>query len=261
VIKLAANLSLMFTDVDFLQRFDAAAACGFKGVEFLFPYAHPAETVAAAREKAGVEQALFNLPPGNWDAGERGMAAIPGREAEFERSVDTAIAYAKALRCPRVHAMSGLIPQGASVAEMERVYRRNLQYVAQRCAGEGLEVVIEPINRRDIPGYYLNTTAQACETIDAVGAPNLKLQLDLYHCQITEGDLVHHIRKLSGRFTHVQIAGNPDRNEPDRGEVDYEYVLDALDASGYAGWVGCEYRPKAGTREGLGWARRYGVTA
>ena len=174
---------------------------------------------------------------------------------------ETAIEYALALQCPRVHAMSGLIPAGASESDLKRVYRRNLKHASERCAERKLEVVIEPINRRDIPGYYLNTTAQALETIDAVGAPNLGLQLDLYHTQITEGDLVHHVRDLAGRYTHVQIAGNPDRNEPDHGEVNYSYVLDVLDQTGYDGWVGCEYRPRAGTKDGLSWARPYGVRA
>jgi hydroxypyruvate isomerase len=155
--------------------------------------------------------------------------------------------------------MAGLRPAGVPVEETERVYETNLRLAASRCAQRRIEVVIEPINHRDIPGYYLNTTRQAIAVIDRIGAPNLKLQLDLYHCQITEGDLAHHIRNLAGRFAHVQIAGNPDRNEPDYGEVDYDYVLGELDATGYDGWVGCEYRPKAGTREGLAWARPYGV--
>ena len=260
MIKLAANLSMMFNEVPFLERFSAAAACGFRGVEFLFPYEHTAREVASALEDANLTQALFNLSPGNWAAGERGMAAIPGREREFAESIDLALEYAGALRCQRLHVMAGLLPADASVQDCERVYESNLRLAASRFAQRRIEAVIEPINHRDIPNYFLNTTRQALAVIERVGAPNLKLQLDLYHCQITEGDLVHHVRDLAGRYTHVQIAGNPDRNEPDFGEVNYTYVLEQLDASGYQDWLGCEYRPKNGTREGLGWARPYGVT-
>lgn len=260
MIKLAANLSMMYNEVPFLERFSAAAASGFKGVEFLFPYEHEPRDVAAALEDGKLTQALFNLPPGDWAAGERGMAAIPGREREFAESIDLALEYAGVLRCPRVHVMAGLLPADVSVEDCERVYESNLRLAASRCAQRRVEAVIEPINHRDIPSYFLNTTRQAIAVIERVGAPNLKLQLDLYHCQITEGNLVHHVRDLAGRYTHVQIAGNPDRNEPDFGEVNYAYVLEQLDALGYQGWVGCEYRPKNGTREGLGWARPYGIT-
>jgi hydroxypyruvate isomerase len=259
MIKLAANLSMMFNEVPFLERFSAAASCGFKGVEFLFPYEYQSKDVASALEDARLSQALFNVGPGNWSAGERGIAALPGREREFAEALELGLEYAAALRCPRLHVMAGLRPAGVPVEETERIYEANLRLAANRCAQRRIEVVIEPINHRDIPGYYLNTTRQAMAVIDRVGAPNLKLQLDLYHCQITEGDLAQHVRNLAGRFAHVQIAGNPDRNEPDQGEVNYTYVLGVLDASGYDGWVGCEYRPKAGTREGLAWARPYGI--
>lgn len=261
MIRLAANLSMLFTEVPFLHRFAAAAACGFKGVEFLYPYEHPAKNVAAALQEADLTQALFNAPPGNLEAGERGLAAIPGRERDFIMSLDLVMEYAVALHCPRVHVMAGIAPDGVSRDEMQRVYENNLRLAAVRFTRARLEAVIEPINHRDIPGYHLNTTQQAIETIKRVGMPNVKLQLDLYHCQITEGDLAHHVRGLAGRYTHVQIAGNPDRNEPDRGEVDYGYVLSVLDESGYDGWVGCEYRPRAGTVEGLGWAHPYGIDA
>jgi hydroxypyruvate isomerase len=260
MIKLAANLTMMFNEVPFLERFSAAAACGFKAVEFLFPYDYQPREVAAALEDARLTQALFNLPPGDWAGGERGIASLPGREREFAESLDTALEYAAALRCSRLHVMAGLRASGSSIEETERVYEANLRLAASRCAQRKIDVVIEPINHRDIPAYYLNTTRQAIAVIDRVAAPNLKLQLDLYHVQITEGDLAHRIRSLAGRFEHVQIAGNPDRNEPDRGEVNYAYVLDVLDATGYDGWIGCEYRPKAGTREGLAWARPYGIS-
>ena len=259
MIRLAANLSFLFNEMPFMDRFAAAGACGFKGVEYLFPYEHSPKDIAEALDDARVAQVLFNVGPGDWSAGERGIAALPGRERDFLEALDQGLEYAAVLRCPRLHVMAGLRPSGASLEEIERVYEANLRLAATRCAQRKVEVVIEPINHRDIPGYYLNTTRQAIAVIDRIAAPNLKLQLDLYHCQVTEGDLVHHIRALAGRFSHVQIAGNPDRNEPDTGEVNYTYVLEELDASGYDGWVGCEYRPKSGTREGLEWARAYGI--
>jgi hydroxypyruvate isomerase len=257
--KFAANLSFIFQEVDFLDRFAAAAECGFKAVEYLGAYDHPPETVAAQLQKHGLAQALFNMPPGDWAAGERGMAALPGREDEFRAGVDKALTYAKATNCRLLHAMAGLWPDGRDRAEAERTYIANLRYAAERLAPEGITVIIEPINNRDIPGYFLNTTTQAMAVIERVGHPNLQLQLDLYHVQIMEGDLAHHIRALAGRYPHIQIAGNPGRNEPDVGEINYPYLFDLLDEIGYSGWIGCEYRPKADTRAGLGWAARYGI--
>jgi hydroxypyruvate isomerase len=199
------------------------------------------------------------MPPGDWAAGERGMAALPGREEEFRAGVDTALVYAKATGCRLVHAMAGLVPEGRDRGAAERVYVENLRYAAERAAREGVTVIIEPINTRDIPGYFLNTTTHATRVIDAVGHPNLQLQLDLYHVQIMEGDLAHHIQALAGRYPHIQIAGNPGRHEPDVGEINYPFLFDLLDEIGYAGWIGCEYRPKGETRAGLAWARRYGI--
>lgn len=252
---------MLFTEVPFLHRFAAAAACGFKGVEFLYPYEYPAKNVAAALQEAELVQVLFNAPPGHLEAGERGLAALPGRERDFIASLDLVMEYAVALGCRRVHVMAGIAPDGVSREEMQRVYENNLRVAAVRFTRARIEAVIEPINHRDIPGYHLNTTSQAIETMRRVAMPNLKLQLDLYHCQITEGDLARHIRDLAGRYAHVQIAGNPDRNEPDRGEVDYRYVLSVLEETGYEGWVGCEYRPRTRTTEGLGWAQPYGIQA
>ncbi len=209
--------------------------------------------------KNGLTQALFNMPPGNWAAGERGMAALPGREAEFRAGVDKALVYAKATNCRLVHAMAGLWPQGRDRAEGERTYVANLRYAAERLAPEGVTVIIEPINNRDIPGYFLNTTTHAMKVIDRVGHPSLQLQLDLYHVQIMEGDLAHHIRTLAGRYPHIQIAGNPGRHEPDVGEINYPFLFDLLDEIGYSGWIGCEYQPKGETRAGLGWAAQYGI--
>ena len=257
--KFAANLSFIFQEVGFLDRFAAAARCGFKAVEYVGAYDHPPETVAAQLETHGLTQALFNMPPGNWAAGERGLAALRGREAEFRAGVDTALIYAKATQCGLLHAMAGLVADGSNRGAAEHTYVANLRYAAERAAAAGVTVIIEPINTRDIPGYFLNTTTQAMAIIEKVGHPNLQLQLDLYHVQIMEGDLAHKIRALSGRYPHIQIAGNPGRHEPDIGEINYPFLFDVLDEIGYAGWIGCEYRPKSGTRAGLGWARRYGI--
>jgi 2-dehydrotetronate isomerase len=259
VPNLAANLSMMFQEIGFLDRFDAAARAGFKAVEFLFPYDHPPEVIAERLERNGLRLALFNTVPGDWAAGERGLAALPGREQEFRDGVDKAIVYAKASKCPLLHAMAGLWPEGSDKAEGERVYIDNLRWVADRVAAAGLTAVIEPINTRDIPGYFLNYTAQAMSVIERVGRPNLKLQLDLYHVQIMEGDLAAKVRALAGAYPHVQIAGNPGRHEPDIGEINYPYLFDLFDEIGYAGWIGCEYRPKGDTLAGLAWAKRYGI--
>jgi hydroxypyruvate isomerase len=256
--KLAANLSMMFQEAPFLDRFAAAAECGFAGVEYLFPYDFPAEEIAARLERYGLTQALFNLPPGDWAKGERGMAALPGRESEFLAGLERALPYARATKCPRLHAMAGNWPSDRDRREGRAAYVANLKRAADRLAEEGVTLLIEPINLRDMPGYFLNTTDEAIKVIEDVGRDNLKLQLDLYHCQITEGDLATHIRRLAGRYAHVQVAGVPERHEPDRGEVNYSYLLELLDEVGYRGWVGCEYLPAAGTRAGLGWARRWG---
>jgi hydroxypyruvate isomerase len=254
--KLAANLSWLFTEVPFLDRFDAAAAAGFGAIEFLQPYEFPPAEIAARLQRHGLEHVLFNLLPGDAAKGERGLAAVPGREAEFMRNLERALQYAKATGCRRVHALAG----NASGSAAEAVYVANLRSAADFLAPHGITVLIEPLNTRDAPGYFLNTTGAALRIIDRVDRGNVSLQFDLYHCQIMEGDLARHIRDLGGRFAHVQIAGVPERHEPDIGEVNYEYVLGLLDETGYAGWVGCEYRPKAGTVEGLGWARRWGVS-
>lgn len=260
MIQLAANLSMLFPEHPFLDRFAAAARAGFRGVEFLFPYEHPPETVAERLRAAGLQQVLFNLPPGDWEKGERGLAALPGREAQFREGLNLAITYASALGCTRLHAMAGLVPAGGNKEAMRRVYLNNLRHAAERLADEGIDLLIEPINTRDIPGFFLNTTTQAKAIIEEVGAPNLKLQFDVYHCQISEGDVTRRFEALLPLIGHVQIAGNPARNEPHVGEVNYEHVLQRIDELGYQGWIGCEYRPKAGTVEGLGaWAQPYGI--
>lgn len=250
--RFAANLTMLFNEVPFLDRFAAAAAAGFRGVEYLFPYDFPASEIAQRLADHGLSQVLFNLPPGDWAAGDRGMAAIPGREREFADSVERALEYATKLNCSQIHAMAGLVP--TPMAEQARAtYIENLRYACARLAPYGITLLIEPINNRDIPGFFLNRTDVARGIIDAVGAPNLGLQLDLYHCQIMEGDLAHHLRDLADITRHIQIAGVPERHEPTLGEINYPYLFQLIDALGYHGWIGCEYRPAGETTAGLGW--------
>ena len=253
--RFAANLSMMYQEHAFLERFGAAAKDGFKGVEFLFPYAHPAADLRACLVEHGLTQALFNGPPGDWEAGERGLASLPGREAEFRKSVATALEYARVLGNERVHLMAGLIRPGEERARHRAVYVNNLAYAAKEAASAGITVVIEPINTRDIPGFFLNRQDEAHAVCAEVGAGNLKVQMDLYHCQIVEGDLALKLRKYIADVGHIQIAGVPERHEPDMGEINYPYLFALMDELGYDGWVGCEYRPKGGTSAGLGWMR------
>jgi len=255
--RFAANLTMMYGEFEFLDRFDAAARDGFAAVEYLFPYEHPAPLLAERLETHGLHQVLFNAPPGDWQAGERGIACLPGREAEFRQGFMSALAYAEALRCARVHVMAGLAPAGVPADRLRGTYLANLAWAAAEAARCGREVLIEPINTRDIPGYFLNRQDAAHAIVQELGADNLKVQMDLYHCQIVEGDVAMKIRRYvpTGRVGHVQIAGVPDRHEPDDGELNCAYLLDLLDALGYAGHVGCEYRPRAGTSAGLGWLR------
>ncbi|WP_458526991.1 2-oxo-tetronate isomerase [Onishia taeanensis] len=262
MIRLAANLSMLFPEHPFLARFPAAAAAGFKGVEYLFPYAFEAGELRAALDDNGLQQVLFNLPPGDWEAGERGLASLPGREAEFRDSVIEGIRYAEALDCPRLHAMAGLLPKDADAATREAhlaTYVENLRFAAGELEKVGKTLLIEPINGRDMPHFFLKRQSQAREVLKAVGADNLKVQFDLYHCQIVEGDLMRNLEAQFPHIGHVQLAGVPERHEPDRGEVNYPAVLARLDALGYQGWVGCEYRPADDTRAGLGWGRDYGL--
>jgi hydroxypyruvate isomerase len=255
VPRFAANLTLMFNEVPFLQRFGAAARAGFGAVEFLFPYEHDADRLARELHTHRLQNVLFNMPPGDWAAGERGMASIPGREAEFRDGVAHALAYAKALGTLRLHAMAGLLPEGADVAHHRAVYVDNLRYACEQAAAHGMTVLIEPINTRDMPGYFLNTLADAHAIREAVCAPNLKVQMDCYHAQIMEGDIATKLRRYLPHIGHIQIAGVPERNEPDTGELNYPYLFRLLDELGYDGWLGCEYRPAAGTVEGLGWLK------
>lgn len=258
--RFAANLSMMYTEHAFLDRFAAAAADGFDAVEYLFPYAVAPAELAARLQAHGQTQALFNAPPGDFDAGERGLACLPDRIDEFRRGfVEQALPYADALGCRRVHVMAGLAPAGADRDTLAACYQANLAWAAAQAAPQGVAVQIEPINTRDIPGYFLNRQDSAHALVQAVAAPNLQVQFDLYHGQIVEGDLAMKLRQTlpTGRVGHIQIAGVPERHEPDLGEVNYPYLLDLIDALGYTGFVGCEYRPRAGTSAGLGWLRRY----
>ncbi len=255
--KFAANLTMMFNEVPFPERFAAAAKAGFQGVEFLFPYELPAKEVGHLLTQHALQNVLFNLPPGNWAAGERGMASLPGREGDFRNSVAVAIEYALALNTPCLHAMAGLLPTDADRQTHYRVYIENLGYAARELAKHGRTLVIEPINTRDIPGFFLNTQAEAHAICEAVGEPNLKVQMDLYHAQIVEGDLAVKLRKCIPRIGHIQIASVPERHEPDDGEVNYRYLFHLLDELKYDGWVGCEYRPRGRTDDGLGWYRNF----
>ncbi len=257
--KFAANLSMMFQDLPFLDRFAAAAKAGFAGVEFLFPYDFPAEEVERHRRAAGVEVALFNLPAGNWSAGERGITCLPGREEEFRAGVEKAIEYATCLNCPRLHAMAGIVPVGTDAVACRKTLIANLRYAAEKVAQHNITLLLEAINTRDMPGFIVSTQSDSHSVCEAVGADNLKMQMDLYHMQVMEGDLATKLKRYMPRCGHVQIAGCPERNEPDTGEIRYEYLLRLLDKLGYGGWVGCEYRPAGKTTDGLGWLQSTGA--
>jgi len=258
--KLAANLTMMFNEVPFIERFEAAADAGFGAVEFLFPYNHPPEDVARRLRENGLELALFNLPPGDWAGGERGIAALPGREAEFDANLERALPYATALGARRLHMLAGLVPADADRAAARASYLRNLRAAADFFAPHGIAILVEPINPRDMPGYFINRQAEAIAPLDAAGAAgaaNTALQMDLYHCQIVEGDLATKLRTHLARIGHIQIAGVPARHEPDNGEINYRYLLELIDELGYDAWIGCEYRPRGATRDGLAWAAPY----
>ncbi|MGP3941330.1 MULTISPECIES: 2-oxo-tetronate isomerase [Streptomyces] len=257
--RFAANLSMMYTEHDFLDRFAAASADGFEAVEYLFPYAYDATELRRRLDDHGLRQVLFNAPPGSWESGERGLAALPGRAAEVRSGVERALEYAAELGCPRVHMMAGLVGPAPDPAEHRDTYLANLAWAAERAAAAGVDILIEPINGRDMPGYFLSRQAEAHTVVREVGAPNLKVQLDLYHCQIVEGDLTTILRRdlPTGRVGHLQIAGVPDRHEPDRGELDIRHLFGVIDELGFGGWIGCEYIPRAGTSEGLGWRDDY----
>lgn len=251
--RFAANLSMLFTEQPFLQRFAAAAAAGFPAVEQLWPYAEPAPVLAAHLEDAGLEQVLFNSPSGDTDAGERGLAAVAGREEEFRRGVETALEYAQALRCRRVHLMAGILDADADRERARDTYLANLRAALDTARGSGVTLLIEPINAYDMPGYFLRTLDQAQAVVDELADPGLAIQLDWYHAVRTEPDVVAATRRHLPSTAHLQLAGVPGRHEPDVGTVDYPALFALVDELGYDGWVGCEYRPQGRTEDGLGW--------
>ncbi|MBX9960829.1 MAG: hydroxypyruvate isomerase [Burkholderiaceae bacterium] len=253
--KFAANLTMLFNEVPFLERFAAAKAAGFEAVEYLFPYPYDKNELAGLLKTHGLKQVLHNLPAGNWDAGERGIACHPDRVEEFRAGVDQAIAYATALGCPQVNCLAGKVPAGVSPAQAQATFVSNLKYAADKLKAAGLKLLIEPINSYDIPGFFLNTTAQALAVLDAVGSDNLYIQYDIYHAQRMEGELAATVQKHLARIAHIQLADNPGRNEPGTGEINYAFLFRHLDAIGYTGWIGCEYKPRTTTSDGLGWIK------
>ena len=271
--KFAANLSMMYPELPFLDRFEAAAKDGFKAVEYLFPYAYAPQELAARLKNNGLQQVLFNLPAGGtdaasidaaWNTGTRGIACIPGREAELLAGATLALRYAEALDCPRLHMMAGLVPPAKNKENVRETYINNAKTAGQLVAKQGINLLLEPINTRDIPRFFLNRQDEAHALIAEIGQPNVKVQMDLYHCQIVEGDVAMKIRQYlpTGNVGHFQIAGVPERQEPDVGEINYPYLFDLIDSLGYDGWIGCEYKPKLGgqndgTSKGLGWLQPY----
>ena len=260
-----ANLTMLFNELDFLDRFEAAANAGFKGVEYLFPYAYPKERLAERLAANGLTQVLHNLPAGDWAAGERGIACLPDRVREFQDGVGKAIDYAKALGCKQLNCLAGIPPSHLDPARVRSTLVANLRFAAEKLETAGIRLLVEPCNTRDIPGFFLNRSQQAIELIDDVGSDNLWLQYDIYHMQIMEGDLAPTIQRLLPRIAHMQLADNPGRNEPGTGEINYPFLFKFIDRLGYRGWIGCEYKPAKTTSEGLGWAKSYlqaeGVTA
>jgi len=256
--RFCANLSFLFADADFSERLARAARAGFRGVEFMFPYAYDAGDLARRLREHALTQVLHNLPAGDWDGGERGIACLPGREAEFRAGVEQGIDYARQLGCTQLNCLAGLAPIGVPDEELRATFTANLRYAARRLDEHGIRLLIEPINSRvDMPGFWLDTPGKALTLISELAEANLWLQYDVYHAQIMEGDLARRIEASLGRIAHIQVADNPGRHEPGSGEINYPYLFARLDRLGYAGWVGCEYKPKAGTEAGLGWMKDY----
>jgi len=255
--KFNANLTMMFTEVEFYDRFDRAAKAGFSAVEYLFPYDWPAAELAEKLEENKLEQVLHNLPPGDWAGGERGIACLPGREEEFQDGVGRAIEYAKALNCPMLNCLAGLTPADATADEVRTVLVKNLRFAAEALAREEITFLIEPINFLDMPGFHLNTSRDTMNLLEEVGHDNILLQYDIYHMQRMEGDLINTITKYKDKIGHMQLADNPGRHEPGTGEINFTNLFKAIDDLGYRGWIGCEYIPATDTEAGLGWLKRY----
>jgi len=254
--RFAANLSMLFTEVAFLDRFERAAKAGFEAVEFLFPYANTAEEIKQRLDRNRLTLVLHNLPPGNWDAGERGIACHPDRTEEFRQGVAKAISYATVLGVPQLNCLAGKAPAGIEENKLRATFVANLKYAAAELKKAGLRLLIEPINTYDIPGFYLNYTAQAVSILDEVGADNAFVQYDIYHAQRMEGELANTAQKYLTRIGHMQLADNPGRNEPGTGEINWPFLFAHIDRIGYKGWIGCEYKPLTNTEAGLGWLKR-----
>lgn len=255
--KFCANLTMLFNEVDFLDRFEKAAKAGFKGVEYLFPYAWKKEQLVEKLGAFGLTQTLHNLPAGDWNKGERGIACLPGRETEFQEGVGKAIEYAKALKCPQVNCLAGLTPAGVPAEKVRKALVANLRFAAAAFEKEGIRLLVEALNDKDVPGFYLVRTADVLALIQEVGHPNVYAQYDVYHMQIMEGNLTKTIQANLDKIAHIQIADNPGRNEPGTGEINYPNLFKAIDAAGYKGWIGCEYKPAGKTEDGLGWLKPY----
>lgn len=255
--KFAANLTMLFNEVPFMERFDKAAAANFKAVEFLFPYSFPAADIKAKLDQNKLTLVLHNLPAGNWEAGERGIACLPDRVEEFRKGVANAIEYASALGVNQVNCLAGKMPPGVALALLRSTFIANLKYAAAELKKANIKLLIEPINTFDIPGFFLSGTQQAIDIITEVGSDNLFLQYDIYHAQRMEGELANSIQKHLSKIAHIQLADNPGRNEPGTGEINYAYIFAMLDRIGYAGWIGCEYKPAATTEAGLGWFKPF----
>lgn len=253
--KFAANLTMLFTELPFLDRFAAARAAGFEAVEYLFPYDWPRQELAARLQEHGLKQVLHNLPAGDWAAGERGIACHPDRVAEFRAGVARAIEYAHALGCPQLNCLAGKQPSGVDPAKARTTLIANLRFAAAQLHANNLRLLVEPINSYDIPGFFLTRTDQALAVIDEVDADNLFLQYDLYHAQRMEGELAGTLARHLPSIAHIQLADNPGRNEPGTGEINYAFLFRHLDALGWQGWIGCEYKPRSTTVEGLRWLK------
>ena len=257
--KLAANLTMLYNEVDFLDRFDAAAKSGFAGVEYLFPYAYPKEQLAEKLAKHKLAQVLHNLPAGDWAGGERGIACHPDRVGEFQDGVGSAIEYARALGCKQVNCLAGIAPAHADREKVRATFVDNLSFAADELEAAGIKLLIEPINTYDIPGFWLSRTQQALDVIRDAGSANLFLQYDIYHMQRMEGELASTIKAHLPQIAHVQLADNPGRNEPGTGEINYRFLFGYLEAIGYGGWIGCEYKPRGKTVDGLSWRAAHGL--
>lgn len=255
--KFNANLTMLFNEVEFLDRFEKAANNGFSAVEYLFPYDWPVDQLVEVLGNNGLKQVLHNLPAGDWAGGERGIACIPGREQEFQDGVGRAVEYAKALTCPRLNCLVGLTPENESDEAIQKTLINNLRFAADALEKEQIKLLVEPLNDKNFPGFHLVGSLQTIDLLDQIGHANIQLQYDIYHMQRMEGELINSITTLVDRIGHIQLADNPGRHEPGSGEINFENVFKAIDESGYSGWIGCEYIPAGDTEAGLGWLKKY----